>query len=434
MGDQGAFDLGRAHAVARDIDDVVHPAGDPVIPVLVAPAAIAREISAGIGGEIGLEEALVVAPHGAHLAGPAVRQAQIAFTCAVQLSAFGIHDDGSYSGQRQGRAARFQVGRARQGRNQRPTCFGLPPGIHDRTAALADHAVIPFPGFGIDRLTHRAEQSDRPARRPPDPLVSLAHQRAQRGGCGIEDRHVPAVAHLPEARKVRVVRHALEHQGGRPVRQRSIDHIGVARDPADVSGAPEDLWSVVIEHHLVGQRRPHQISARGVKHALGLACRARGIQDEQRILGPHRLRRTIGGNRLARIMIPDVATVLHRHRMVRVADHHHAPHRGSIGQRGIDIGLQRHMPAPAEPAVGRHHHCRVAVLYAPAKAFGRKAAKHHRMDRPDPRACQHGHGCLGDHRHIDRDPVAAPHALRLQHVGEPADLGVQLAIADTAGP
>jgi hypothetical protein len=72
MGDERAFDFGRAHAVAGDVDHVVDTAGDPVIAVLVAAAAVAGEILAAIGAEIGLEEALVIAPDGAHLARPAV--------------------------------------------------------------------------------------------------------------------------------------------------------------------------------------------------------------------------------------------------------------------------------------------------------------------------------------------------------------------------
>ena len=49
MGDQRAFDLGGADAVAGNVDHVVDAAGDPVIAVLVAAAAVAGEIEAGIG-------------------------------------------------------------------------------------------------------------------------------------------------------------------------------------------------------------------------------------------------------------------------------------------------------------------------------------------------------------------------------------------------
>jgi hypothetical protein len=42
MGDQRGLDLRGAHAVARDVDHVVDAAGDPVIAVLVAPAAVEK--------------------------------------------------------------------------------------------------------------------------------------------------------------------------------------------------------------------------------------------------------------------------------------------------------------------------------------------------------------------------------------------------------
>jgi len=40
--------------MAGDVDDVVDPAGDPVVAVGVATAAVAGEILARIGGEVGL--------------------------------------------------------------------------------------------------------------------------------------------------------------------------------------------------------------------------------------------------------------------------------------------------------------------------------------------------------------------------------------------
>lgn len=42
----------------------------------------------------------------------------------------------------------------------------------------------------------------------------------------------------------------------------------------------------------------------------------------------------------------------------------------------------------------------------------------------------HRHRRFGHHRQVDRDPTAARHALPLEQVGEPAHIGVQIAIAD----
>ena len=45
--DQRALDLGGAQAVARDVEHVVDAAGDPVVAVLVAAAAVAGEVEPG---------------------------------------------------------------------------------------------------------------------------------------------------------------------------------------------------------------------------------------------------------------------------------------------------------------------------------------------------------------------------------------------------
>jgi hypothetical protein len=46
------------------------------------------------------------------------------------------------------------------------------------------------------------------------------------------------------------------------VRERAVDDIAMAGDPADIGGAPIDLARLVIEHQLVGVARPEQIAAR----------------------------------------------------------------------------------------------------------------------------------------------------------------------------
>ena len=70
VGHEGALDLGRAQPVAGDVQHVVDPAGDPVVAVLVAAAAVAGEVLALVGRKIRLHETLVVTVDGAHLARP----------------------------------------------------------------------------------------------------------------------------------------------------------------------------------------------------------------------------------------------------------------------------------------------------------------------------------------------------------------------------
>ena len=274
MRHQRAFNLCRAHAMARHVDHVVDAARDPVIAVRVAAAAVACEIFARIGRKIRLHEAFVIAVDGAHLARPAVGDDKIALAGAVQDVAIGIDDLRSHTEEGPRRGTGLQRGRTGQRADQDSAGLGLPPGVNNRAAVVTDHAVIPFPGFRIDRLADRAEQPQRGARGLFHRLLARPHQRADGGWRGVEDVDLVLVDHLPEARHRRIIRHALKHQRRRAIGERAIDDVAVAGDPADVSRAPVDIAVMVVEHILMRHRRIDEIAAGRVHDALGRARRA----------------------------------------------------------------------------------------------------------------------------------------------------------------
>src|SRR5579863_4667777 len=89
---QSTFDSGGSQSMAGHVDHIVDPAGDPVIAVGVAARAVAREIHAGKGLEVGVHEALMVAVDGAHLPRPAVQKHEIALAGALEDTALVVHD------------------------------------------------------------------------------------------------------------------------------------------------------------------------------------------------------------------------------------------------------------------------------------------------------------------------------------------------------
>src|SRR5205814_6849922 len=169
-----------------NVDDVIDAPGDPVIAVGVAAAAVAGEILAFIGREIGLLEAGVVAIDGAHHPRPGFGDAEIALAFAAQNIAVGIDDLRLHTEERLGRRTRLEFGGAGQRRDQNAAGLGLPPGIDDRAAAVADHVMIPLPRFRVDRLADAAEQPQALARGLLDRFVATLHQRADRGRRGVE--------------------------------------------------------------------------------------------------------------------------------------------------------------------------------------------------------------------------------------------------------
>ena len=125
-----------------------------------------------------------------------------------------------------------------------------------------------------------------------------------------------------------------------------------------------------------------------------------------------------------------VPSRLHRHVGAGAAGHEDRldevhPLDGAVGDR-----LERDLASAAEPLVGGDHDLRAGVDDAIAQRLGAEAAEHHRVHRADAGAGQHRVGRLGDHRHVDADPVALADAELQQDVRHPRDLVLQLPIGD----
>jgi hypothetical protein len=199
-----AFDLGRAHPVAGDVDHVIDAAGDPVVAILVPAAAVAGEVIALVVREIGADEPLRIAPERPHLARPAVLHAQdtlgrglVDFLTRLRVEQHRLHAEEG------GRCrAGLELRRAGQRRDQVAAGLRLPPRVDDGATALADDLVVPVPGFRVDRFPDRAQQLQAGEIVFRHELVGLAHQQADRRGRGVELVDGVLFADLPEPARI----------------------------------------------------------------------------------------------------------------------------------------------------------------------------------------------------------------------------------------
>ncbi len=151
----------------------------------------------------------------------------------------------------------------------------------------------------------------------------------------------------------------------------------------------------------------------------------------RRILGVHDRRVAVGRELIAQRREGNVAAVLHRHVGAGAGDDDDGGYVALL-ERGVDVALQWDGLAAAHALVGGDHRAGVAIGDPAGQALGREAAEHHRMDGADACAGEHRRRRLGDHRHIDHHPVAAPDSPLLQQIGETAGLFVKLAVGDGA--
>ena len=252
--------------------------------------------------------AVDTAQHG----GPGTGEGQQAAAHRDLLAAVGL-DFGRDAGERARRRPWLTGGDPRQGRDHDRACFGLPPGVHDRTSLTSDVLVVPHPRLRIDRLTDRAKQPEGGEVATLGPLIAPPHEGADRRWCGVEDGGAVAFDDLPEPILLWPIRSAFVHQHRRAVGQRSVHHVAVPRDPADIRRAPIDVVFLEVEYPLGRGVGADQIPTGRVHDALWLACRTGRIEDVEHVLRVHPLRLTDVGGSLHQLVVPVVASFLDVH-------------------------------------------------------------------------------------------------------------------------
>ncbi len=167
-------------------------------------------------------------------------------------------------------------------------------------------------------------------------------------------------------------------------------------------------------------------------HALGLAGRTAGVEDEERVLRAHGHGGALGplaGQRFIEGLVAARHHVAGRGRALEdedAADRLAAAH----GDAFVHDGLQRQLLAAAHLVVGGDHGHRARVDDALLQRLGREAAEHHAVGGADARAGLHGHHALDGHGHVDQHAVALLHALGLEGVGEAAHALQQFPVGD----
>ena len=187
--------------------------------------------------------------------------------------------------------------RAGDGRDEDGAGLGLPPGVDDGAAVVADLLAVPHPGLGVDGFADGAEQAERVELVVFDVPVAPLDEGADGGGRGVEDGDAVVVDDLPEAGEVGEVGRALVHEHGCAVLQGAVDDVGVAGDPADVGRAPVDVVVAQVEDVFAGEVGLHGVAAGGVDQAFGLAGGAGGVEDVERVFGIQVLGGAVGGRR-----------------------------------------------------------------------------------------------------------------------------------------
>ena len=310
-------------------------------------------------------------------------------------------------------------------RQDRPAALGLPVVVDDR---LADRLGDPRGGGLVERLAGQEQGAQARQVVLAQVLRVLLLQHPDRGRRREHRRHLVLLDQAPPDAGIGADRQALVHDRRHAGDQRAVDDVAVADHPADVAGREVGFAGLAAEDVLHARRQRHRVAAGVALHALGPAGRAAGVEG---VAGVGGIDPGAGHDgvemALAQRRVEGVAPGRQRHRRQAAIDQQHL--RRLVRRPGDRLVEQRlvgdHL-AGAAAGVGADDHFRLGVVDPARQADAGEAAEHHRMDRTDAGAGEHRERRLGDHRHVDQDPVPLGHAELDQDRGHALHLGMQL--------
>jgi hypothetical protein len=150
------------------------------------------------------------------------------------------------------------------------------------------------------------------------------------------------------------------------------------------------------------------------------------------VLGVQRLGLALVVGRLERLVVPDVAPVLHLGVLAGVLDDEDRLEALEVAHDLVDGLLDGRRLALAPGPVDGDERLGVGELHALLDRLGAEAAEDHVVRGADARAGEHGHDDLRDHRQVDADDVAGLDPVILQRVGEALDVAQEVVVGDVA--
>ena len=416
------------------VDDVVGAAQDEVVALFVsdAPIKAAVDLAAGDALPVGADIALVVAPHRLHETGGQgaldghhalfVRTGQL-FTGVLveQLHVEAVHRDA--------RAAKLAglaldaIGYRQHG------CpgFGLPIVVDD--GALEGVRNPLRRGF-VQGLAGQEQGPQGPQVVAAEIGRILLLEHPHRRGRTEHRRDLVLLNKAPPDARIGPNGQALIHDGGHAMQKRPIDDVAVPHHPADVAGGEVRFPRVAHEDVLHRGGQVHHVAAGVPLHALRTTGGSARVKRVARMGCFHPLARHLRAHMCSRQAgVIFVATRRHRHVGQAAVDHQHLAGL-ALGQfnRLVQQPLIGNHLAAAAARIGTHDHLGLGVIDAAGQGHTGKSTEHHGVDRANAHTGQHGKRGLGDHRHVDQDPIALAHTLCPEHGRHLLHLFVQFSI------
>ena len=240
-------------------------------------------------------------------------------------------------------------------------------------------------------------------------------------------RHAVTVRHRPHASRVRMVggavvedRRAAQHQAA--IHQQRSHH------PAHVGNPHHALTRPDVHPQCPVLRGLDREAGVTVDRPLWPAGRSRGIEEQQRFVRPHRLRRHRRPPRLVEVLPRHLAGIRRIGVDTRASDHHQPLQMRQSGGRFHGDRLHGDRPAAPDGGVRRDQHACLRVGQPLADRVRAEAREERHRDRAQLGTGEQGHRILDDQRQVEPDRDPTPDADLAEPGRDPFDRLIELRI------
>ena len=172
-------------------------------------------------------------------------------------------------------------------------------------------------------------------------------------------------------------------------------------DPADIGGAPVNVFLAKVENILARGSGAGEVSASGMKDTLRFSSRTARVEDEKGMFAIHRNGGAFRIDVFRLAVPPHIAPFLDVDVEAGTARHDHSTYLRVVLQGEVHILLERDDLPSAISAIGRDYDLGSTIGEAILDAVAAETAKDNAVNRSDAGASEHGDDRFGDQRHIN---------------------------------
>jgi len=229
------------------------------------------------------------------------------------------------------------------------------------------------------------------------------------------------VDHIPVSGEGRIRRCSLEHKGTQTEQKRSVDDVGMSRDPTDVSSRANSIAWMSIKDVFGSGARSNEISTASMHDTLWFARGSGGVEKEQWIFSTHNLGRTIRALFNNFLMPPEITAFSPRNFRPSSTEHEDVPDAGAFLHRVVDDFLGADGFPTTTTLIRGQDDTGVGVIDSIAQGFRGETGKDDGMESAETNDCEEGDDCLGNHRHVNSDGIALFDAQFFEDIGQFTD-------------